>query len=194
MSKLRRCFWNTSENRLRAGWRLALQLALNLGGAIVFVAFVVPYTPLHHWSRPAKEAVGYLVLWGITLFSVWFAGRFLDRRVWQRDFGFVLTQRAWWADFGVGLAVGFALVALLILAATALSILQLKLTFTSGVEGLAFPAAVLLSLMGYGAVGFFEELARAYHIRNLFEGFGSTRLGRRGAVLVATGGAALIRW
>jgi uncharacterized protein len=192
ISKLRRCFWNTSENRLRAGWRLAVQLALNLGGAIVFVALVVPYTSLNDWPRPAKEAVGYSALLGITLLSVWFAGRFLDRRVWQRDFGFVLTQRVWWTDFGVGLMVGAALVALLMLAATALGILQLKLTFTSGVAGLSFLAAVLLSLIGYGAVGFFEELARAYHIRNLFEGFGNTRLGLRGAALVATGGAALI--
>jgi len=191
MSRLGRCFWNRSENRLRAGWRLALQLVLNIGGAILFVAMVVPHTPLSHWSRLATQAVGYPVLLGITLFSVWFAGRFLDRRAWH-DFGLVLTQRAWWADFGAGLAVGSVLVVLLMVAATALGIIRLKLTLTSGIEGLSFPAAALLSGVALSAVGFFEELARAYHIRNLFEAFSSTRFGLRGAALVATAGAALV--
>jgi membrane protease YdiL (CAAX protease family) len=184
-------FWNTSENRLRAGWRLVLQLALNIGGTIVFIAFVVPYTALNYWPRLAREAVGYPILLLITLFSVWFAGRFLDRRLW-RDFGLVLSQRAWWEDFGMGLVVGTGLVVLLIFTAKALGIIQLKLTLTSGIEGLSFPVAVLLSIIGFGAVGFFEELARAYHIRNLFEAFSGTRFRLLGAALLATGGAALV--
>jgi membrane protease YdiL (CAAX protease family) len=191
MPNLRLCLWNTSEKRLRAGWRLALQLALNIGGAIVFVVLVVPYTPLNHWPRLAREAVGYPVLLGITLSSVWFAGHFLDRREWH-DFGLVLTQRAWWADFFVGLMVGAVLVVLFMLTATALGIIRLNLTLTSGIAGLAFPIAVLLASVEYGAIGFFEELARAYQIRNLFEAFSGMRFGLWGAACVATGGAALV--
>jgi len=191
LSTIIQCFWNTSEKRLRAGWRLVLQLTLNIGGTIVFVTLVVPYTTLNYWPRLAREAVGYPVLLGITLLSVWFAGRFLDRRIW-RDFGLVITQRAWWEDFGMGLAVGTVLVGLLIFTAKALGIIQLKLTLTSGIEGMSFPVAALLSIMGFGAVGFFEELARAYHIRNLFEAFSGSRFGLLGAALIATGGAALV--
>lgn len=191
MSNLKSYLWNTSENRLRAGWRLALHLVLNIGGAILFVALLIPHTPLAHWPRLAREAAGYPALLAITLFSVWFAGRFLDRRAW-RDFGLVLAHRAWWADFGVGFAVAFGLIVLLMAAAAALGIIRFKLTLTSGIAGLSFPAAVLLAAIAYGAVAFFEELARAYQIRNLFEAFGGSRFGLRGAALVATSGAALV--
>ena len=78
------------------------------------------------------------------------------------------------------------------LTATALGLIQFRLTFTSGIEGVSFPAAVLLAGEGYGAVGFFEELARAYQMRNLFEAFSSTRLGLWGAAWVAAAGAALV--
>lgn len=184
-------FWNATENRLRAGWRLLLQLTMNIGGAMFFSLWVVPHTPLILWPRLAVEAVGYPVLLGITLLSVWLAGRFLDRRAWC-DFGLTLTQRAWWEDFGVGCGVGFVLIALCILTAMALGIIRLTLSFTSGVPGKIFPVAVVYGLLSYGAVGFFEELARAYQIRNLFEAFSGTHWGLWRAAVVATGGAAVI--
>jgi len=84
------------------------------------------------------------------------------------------------------------LIVLCILTAMALGIIQLTLSFTSGLPGVVFPVAVLLSLLSYGSVGFFEELARAYQMRNLFETFSGTRLGLWGAALAATGGAALV--
>lgn len=191
INRLQGLFWNPSENRLRAGWRLLLQLIMNIGGALLFSQWVVPNTLLNSWPRLAVEAVGYPVLFGTTLLSVWLAGRFLDKRAW-RDFGLTLTERVWWEDFGVGCGVGFALIALCVLTATALGIIRLTLSFSSGIPGIVFPVAVLLSLLSYGSVAFFEELARAYQIRNLFEAFSGTRLGLRKAALVATGGAALV--
>jgi len=191
VNRLRDLFWNTPENRLRTGWRLMLQLTLNIGATWLFSLWVVPHTFLNSWSRLAVEALGYPVLFGITLLSVWLAGRFLDRRAW-RDFGLTLTQRVWWEDFGAGCGVGFVLIASLVLTATALGILQLTLSFTSGIPGATFLVAVLLSLLSYGSVGFFEEFARAYQIRNLFEALSGTRLGLWGAALIATCGAALV--
>jgi len=190
-NRLHGFFWNATENRLRAGWRLLLQLTLNIGGALFFSLWVVPHTFLNSWPRLAVEAVGYPMLLGITLLSVWLAGRFLDRRAW-RDFGLTLSQRVWWEDFGAGCGVGFVLIVLFVLTAMALGIIQLKLSFTSGLPSIVFPIAVLLSLLSYGSVGFFEELARAYQIRNIFEAFSGTRLGLWGAALIATGGAALV--
>lgn len=189
--RLKSCFWNASDNRLRTGWRLLLQLTLNIGGALFFSLWVVPHTFLNSWPRLAVEAVGYPMLLGITLLSVWLAGRFLDRRAW-RDFGLTLSQRVWWEDFGAGCGVGFVLIVLLVLTTMALGIIQLNLSFTSGLPGIVFPIAVLLSLLSYGSVGFFEELARAYQIRNIFEAFSGTRLGLWGAAWIATGGAALV--
>ncbi len=188
---LRGILWNASENRLRTGWRLLLQLSLNLGGALFFSLWVVPHTILNSWPRLAVESVGYPVLLGVTLLSVWLAGRFLDKRAWG-DFGITLTQRIWWVDFGAGCVVGSVLITLLMLTAVALGIIRLNLSFMSGIPGVVFPVAVLLSLLSYGSVGFFEELARAYQMRNLFETFSHTRLGLWGAALVATGGAALV--
>ena len=188
---LKRYFWNPSENRLRTGWRLLLQLSLNLGGAIAFSLWVAPHTFLNSWPRLGVEAVGCPALLGITLLSVWLAGRFLDKRAW-RDFGLILTQRVWWEDFAAGFGIGFMLIVLFMAAAMALGIIRLNLTFTSGLPGVSFPLAVLFALLSYGAVGFFEELARAYQMRNLFEAFSSTRLGLWGAALVSTVGAALV--
>jgi len=190
MSKLNHYFWNPSEKRLRAGWRLTLQLMLNLGGAIVFVT-LVPHTPLNQWPTLVKDAVGYSILLAITLFSVWFAGCFFDRREWH-DFGITPTQLVWWQDFGVGAAVGMGLIILLAGIAVALGIIRLELTFTSGIAGLPFPVAILMTLLTYGAVGCFEESARAYQIRNLFEGFADTRLGLRGAAVISVSGAAML--
>jgi membrane protease YdiL (CAAX protease family) len=188
---LKEYFWNPSENRLRTGWRLLLQLSLNLGGAIAFSLWVVPHTFLNSWPRLAVEAIGYPVLLGITLLSVWLAGRFLDKRAW-RDFGLTLTQRVWWEDFAVGFGIGFLLIVLFMVAVIALGIIRLNLTFTSGLPRVSFPVAVLLGLLSYGAVGFFEELGRAYQMRNLFEAFSGTRLGLRGAALASAVGAALV--
>ncbi len=188
---LRRLFWNSSENRLRAGWRLLLQLLLNIGGAMAFSMWVVPHTFLASWSRLAVEAIGYPVLLGMTLVSVWLAGRFLDRRAWA-DFGLTLNQRVWWKDFGAGFGIGFVLIVLCMAAMAALGIIRLNLTFTSGLPGVGFPLAALLGLLSYSAVGFFEELARAYQMRNLFEALSGTRLGLWGAAVAAAGGAALV--
>ncbi len=191
LNRLQVIFWSASENRLRTGWRLLLQLTLNIGGALFFSMWIVPHTLLNSWPRLAVEAVGYPVLLGITLLSVWLAGRFLDKRAW-RDFGLNLTQRVWWEDFGVGCGVSFVLIVLFVLTAKALGIIQLTLSFTSGLPGVVFPLAVLLTLLSYGSVGFFEELARAYQMRNLFEAFSGTRLGLWGAALVAACCAALV--
>lgn len=185
VSKLRTCFWNPCEHRLRAGWRLLMQLILNLGGAAVFTALVVPHTPLKHWPRLAVEALGYPMLFGITLLSIWFAARFLDKRAWS-DLGLMLRQSAWWLDFGAGFLVGFVLIVLMMASAAALGLMRLELSFTSGISGLTFPAAALLAALGYAAVGLFEETARAYHMRNLFEGLSGTRLGLWGAAALVS--------
>lgn len=184
-------FWNTSENRLHAGWRLLLQLIMNIGGSVAFSLWIVPHTSLKFWPRLAVEAAGYPVLFGITLLSVWLAGRFFDRRVWS-DFGLTLNQRVWWEDFGAGCGVGFALIVLFMLTAMTLGIIRLTPSFSSGIPGVVFSVAVLFGLLSYGSVGFFEELARAYQIRNLFEAFSGSRLGLWGAALLATSGAALV--
>lgn len=184
-------FWNAAENRLRAGWRLLLQLTMNIGGTLFFSFWVVPHTPLAVWPRLTVEAIGYPVLLGITLSSVWLAGRFLDRRDWS-DFGLTLTQRTWWEDFGAGCAIGFMLIVLFLLTATALGIIRLTLSFTSGIPGQSFPVAVVFGLLSYGSVGFFEELARAYQIRNLFEGLRGARWELWRAAVAAAAGAAVI--
>lgn len=188
---IKKYFWSSSDGRLRTGWRLLLQLTVNIGGVLLFSLCVVPHSFLNSWPRLAVEAVGYPVYLGITLLSVWLAGRFLDRRAWC-DFGLNLTHRIWWEDFGAGFGIGFVFIVLCVLTALMLGIIQLKLGFTSGISGVGFPIAVLLSVLSYGAVGFFEELARAYQIRNLFEGLNGSRLGVWPAALMAVGGAALV--
>lgn len=61
----------------------------------------------------------------------------------------------------------------------------------AGFPGLSFGLAVLLSALVYLCVGTFEEVGRAYHIRNLLEGT-IRGLGLKGATVVAVIGASTI--
>jgi membrane protease YdiL (CAAX protease family) len=127
---------------------------------------------------------------GVTLFSVWFAGRFLDRRLFS-DFGLHLNRGAWWADFAFGLALGIVLVLALVLLGIVTDTVSLEPVFMAGFPDLSFGLAVLLSAVVYLCVGIFEEVGRAYHIRNLLEGT-AQRLGLGTAAVIAVIAASVI--
>lgn len=101
-------FWNRSQSRLRAGWRLAFQLIINIGLTLLALGLLKSSS-----GSPDSDSLWTtvrlaLVMVGVTLFSVWFAGRFLDRRLFS-DFGLHLNRGSWWADFAFGLVLGIVL-------------------------------------------------------------------------------------
>ncbi|MDX1616224.1 MAG: CPBP family intramembrane glutamic endopeptidase [Candidatus Promineifilaceae bacterium] len=176
--------WNATENRLRAGWRLLIQsvlfavptLSLSLAGV---------YT-MSDWL-PATVTATMLPL---TLVSVYLLGRFVDRRHFS-DYGLQLRERRWWSDYGTGLLIGVLATAVF---ANLVDLLGWG-NIRQGGYGTALTGspivAVLIGILTYAGVGIFEELLRAYQIRNLSEGLAGGRLGTTGALLAGVFGAAL---
>ncbi|MDY7075976.1 MAG: hypothetical protein SXV54_03530, partial [Chloroflexota bacterium] len=183
-------FWNKHEARLRAGWRLAIQITLNIGLAVSLLALAVYFGGPLASQSPWSNVMVSLMFLGVTLLSVWSAGRFLDKRHFS-DFGMLLNRRAWWADFAFGLALGSGLPVGLVLIALATGVATLEPVFTSGMTSVPFVVAVLLSALAFTCIGTFEELARAYHVRNLLEGF-NKGVGLKGAMVMAVMGASAV--
>ena len=188
MSFIRNFFWNEAESRLRAGWRLLLLLALNLGLYLVLLSLVSQLNSPAAQS-PWAEAILALLAVGITLFSVWFAGQYLDRRHFS-DFGLHLRRKDWWSDFGFGLLIGVGIPIVFGLLCHAVGWIGLELRFPMGINLAPFISAVSILAVAYLCVGIFEESARAYHLRNIFEG--TKKLGLLGAMATALIGASTI--
>jgi membrane protease YdiL (CAAX protease family) len=190
MSSVKSALWNESQGRLRAGWRLAIQLILNIGLVLPILSLARSrpgsFDPDSSWGMVAVAAMTV----GATLLSVWLAGRFLDRRLFS-DFGLHLNRASWWAEFAFGLVLGITLPLGLALAGMAAGVVRLEPAYSSGFPGLSFGIAVLLSAFVYLCVGVFEEVGRAYHVRNLFEGT-ARGLGSHGAAVLAVLGASVI--
>lgn len=204
MQSVKRAFWNSEQHRLRAFWRLVLQLLLF--GAIVFVlqilvgllGFVIAViqqgispeqfgdpagVPTAITNSPVVLIASMLAIAIAMAVSVWLAGRLFDRRRFA-DFGFHL-DRGWWLDFGFGLALGAILMVGIFLIELAAGWVTVTDIFSTYDPDAGFFPIILLPLVNYLCVGFYEELfSRGYQLRNLAEGFGS--LGYRFAILLAT--------
>ncbi len=200
-------FYNRSEHRIRAFWRLLLQiillilafiaLGIALGlAAVVWVAFSgqVPTETLRNTPALASligQAIAsnplLVVLSGLftllsILLSVAIAGRWLDRRAF-RDFGLHLS-RAWWRDWAFGLGLGALLMLLIFAVEWAAGWITVTGLFRAPASG--FATGILQSAITFVFVGFYEELfSRGYQLRNLAEGLNWRRIGPRGALLLA---------
>lgn len=168
-------FWNVEERRLRAGWRVALQLLLTV--ALIFLLGRV-FSPIG--GPRAAQALVPLV--AITA-AVWIAGRWLDRRRFA-DFG-LRIDRAWWVDFGAGLGLGIVLMAAIFGVMAATGWLRIDEAIEPDV-GKGFATGLAYALVLYVGVGFYEELLfRGYLMSNMAEGLAGRRLSPRTAVVVA---------
>jgi uncharacterized protein len=110
---LRSFFINPQEGRLRAGWRLLLQLILFFGGLIVVnliiglgagavmalmgAEFQVQQLLVQIISHPLARMVGALTSLVVILLSYWITARWLDRRP-VASFGLRFNAR-WWGAF-----------------------------------------------------------------------------------------------
>lgn len=118
------------------------------------------------------------------LLSVWFAGRFLDRRRFA-DFGFRFGP-SWWVDLGFGLALGALMITTIFLIELVAGWTTITETFKSGINGIAFPIDILCALVTFVCVGILEELlARGYQLKNLAEGLNFKFFSPKGAIVLA---------
>jgi membrane protease YdiL (CAAX protease family) len=171
-------FWNARERRLRAGWRLLIQLvlflAMLLGLAVVGRAL---------GQGPAAVATGTVLYLATGLALAWILARFVDRRRFV-DYGFCLDAR-WWLDFAFGLTLGAALMTGIFLTQRACGWLTVAAPAVTE-SGLTAVPAFLLSLFFYAVVSVNEEFAfRGYQLRNLAEGLAGRWLSPRAAIVIA---------
>ena len=196
-------FWNSQQHRPRALWRLMGQLVLFVLGCVVvsmaLSALVMARLAAQSGIEPLRSDRAMLQRTLLTdptyvaasrvgvaiamVGSTWLAGRFLDRRRFAQ-FGFHL-HRGWWLDFAFGLALGAVLMAGIFAVEWAVGWLAVAGTLRAP-DGQAFLPAILSALLGFLAVGVYEELfSRGYQLRNLAEGLNGGLLGSRGAILLA---------
>ena len=206
MQFVKSIFWNTDQRRLRTLWRMAGQvivfgiIALIIEGAVGVLAFSmvlaregIPPEQLSDprvvqefiMNNPLIMMLSYLGLVPSLTVSIWFAGRFLDRRPFA-DFGFHLN-RDWWIDFGFGLLLGAVLMLIIFIVELAVGWIEITGTFVTRNPDAAFLTAILTPLVTFLAVGFYEELfSRGYQLQNLAEGLTWRFISPQAAIVIAT--------
>jgi membrane protease YdiL (CAAX protease family) len=137
---------------------------------------------------------GYLLAYPVmlvaTMIAIILAGRFLDRRRFI-DFGLSLTKQEWWIDFTFGVVLSTVPVLIILLALQGIGWITIEGVFKSKLAGWPIVIPVIIAVTNHICVGAFEEIARVYQMRNLFESVWA-KFGRWGAALLAIGMAALI--
>ena len=170
---MRELFWNASEGRLRAGWRLLLAFFATGMAAWGVGTVLAAVAGGGLWVGVVAATIG------ITS-GVWAASRGLDRRPLV-DLG-LRIDREWWADLAFGLALGVALAGVVFTMEIALGWVVVTGHTVDSSPDLGFVPMFLATTALFVAVAWYEELAfRGYLICNLAEG---TRglWGRRSAV------------
>jgi hypothetical protein len=196
MNGLASIFWNKEQGRLRAFWRILLQIALTVLAIILLqMIFIVPFSGF--W-RADGTPLGAALITGISvlatdggmILAVLLAGRILDHRPLV-DFGFHFDSR-WWGDLAFGLALGALLMVFIFSFELAAGWVEVVDTFR-GDYGVPFSVAILFPVLIYVLVGVGEETAfRGYMLRNMAEGLNLPAVGPRSALLLAWVGSSIL--
>lgn len=198
MSAIKSLFWGNNDKRLRAGWRLLVQLlvlmGLMLGGILILgivsgifaVSAAMPATA--EAMSPTSSAIIAVIVTVAMTASLWIMGRFVDKRPLVA-YGLRLNGQ-WWVDFAFGAALGVALMALIFGVQWALGWVTIERMFANS-AGYSFAVGFALVTVNFIGVGIYEEmLSRGYHLLNLAEGF--SFLGERTALLLAWGASSAV--
>lgn len=187
---LNRPFWNRTEQRWRAGWRVALYSLF--WGIIQLASSLVIRSPLTNALiaiLPALAPIaGELLFYSVNALLVigltWFMAYKIDYRP-LADLGLRL-DRHWWEDLGFGLLLGAGLMTLIFGSEWALGWIMVTGYLHTTVPNTIFAIAILQPIFLFIAVGVSEELlSRGYHLRNLAEGFNFGMLHPRLAIVIA---------
>jgi membrane protease YdiL (CAAX protease family) len=183
-------FFNAQERRLRAFWRLLLQIVLftTIGlvmGELTSGVFVLLGGETEVLTEPSITFAAAIVISLVAaIISVWLAARFFDRRPLS-GLGLRLDQD-WWLDLGFGLSLGVLLMTGVFLVELSAGWVTVIGAFEAVGGGPFFPA-VLAPVVIFLCVGVWEELIyRGYQLTNLAEGLNYPGLGGlKGAVVLA---------
>lgn len=175
---VRNLFWNATEDRVRAGWRILIQAAL-----VALPLSILGGLGFYSSPESMSKRVAFTAL-PVTFLSIFIMGRYVDKRKFS-DFGLQLRKKIWWADYGFGFLAGLLAATSYVFLLKSLGWAELSSVRIHSTDSVSLATALLLSLLTYAAVGVFEELMRAYQIRNITEGLSKTRLGLVGATAIS---------
>jgi membrane protease YdiL (CAAX protease family) len=149
-------FYNPSERRLRALWRLLLHGAILFAfGALLILAVAEPMHALGVKDREINMVLGPLLTLAV-IASVAIAARWIDKRPFAQ-----LGLAGRWSDLAKGIAIGGVLMAFVFA-------IQLGMGWIE-ITGFGLPLAY--TVVKVICVGTYEELiSRGYHLVNLAEG------------------------
>ncbi|MCX6043665.1 MAG: CPBP family intramembrane metalloprotease [Chloroflexi bacterium] len=183
-------FWNRTEKRLRAGWRIAIHFVL-----WVYTPALLKYA-VGDWvasglpgafqsaDRIRDLLVEFALRLPAILISTWLMVYWVDHRP-LADLG-VHWSKQWWLDLGFGLILGALLMGLIFWVEWLNGWVKITDFFQQTQIILPFSLTILAPLLVFVVVGITEELlARGYQLRNLAEGFYFPWLGTQGAVIAA---------
>jgi membrane protease YdiL (CAAX protease family) len=179
-------FWNKGEARVRAGWRLLIQLALLFMLTVPFAMFDSLFNDFLPESTIAYGDTILFPLWILlsSIISVWLVGRFVDRRKFA-DFGLRLNT-SWWVDLGFGVVLAASMITGIFLVEQVLGWVAITGTYSTNIDGWTFMSAIILALVTFILIAASEELtARGYQIKNLAEGLNLRSLGPKWALALA---------
>ena len=169
--------WNNVEKRLRAGWRVLIQILLTS----------VPLTVLGlsgFYLQGNLALKMSLTALPITVLSVIIVSRWIDKRK-ITDLGIELGDNVWWRDFGFGILAGVVSASTLTLLLRIFGWARVLPSNQWKSSLWPFIGSLVVALMSYLGVGIFEELMRTYQIRNVVEGLGGSKSGLIGAGILA---------
>lgn len=163
-------FWNIEELRVRAGWRILIQL-LSMSFLIMGLMFIVnefknflPGTPAWAASSLFQKPIEVFSF----LLTAFLCAKYLDKRSFK-DFGLVIDKK-WRMDFYAGLSLGIILMTLIF--GIEYSAGWITITEQSQFVGTDFIYGILYGVVLFLLVGFQEEmLVRGYMFKNISEGF-----------------------
>jgi len=182
MIVIKNIFWNNEQARLRAGFRILIQLIffffLMKGLAVLFGVPSEITSNLPLWIFLAVAGVRFFRV----LISVWLSGRILDCRSFT-DFGLRLSK-IWWQDLGFGL--GILLIGSVFLIELAAGWVTISDTFYTVDSEQSFILKLIVFVILFVVVGFSEELmCRGYHLTNFAEGLNIKAISPKNSIGIA---------
>jgi uncharacterized protein len=154
MVTIKPVFWNETEQRIRAGWRVlaytllwlfAPALANFLIGRWLVTPLVRVFPPV---STLAPHVIAIFLKLVIVLVGTSLAAHLLDRRPFV-DYGFHLNQ-TWWVDFGFGLALGALLMTLIFGVEWFIGWVTITQMFRVALPGISFGEGMVGALLFFG--------------------------------------------
>jgi membrane protease YdiL (CAAX protease family) len=175
---MKKVFWNLTEHRLRAGWRILIQIIL------VSVPLSILATLGFFTSGKSTDTSVMAAALPITVFSILVLARYIDRRKFS-DYGLRLNQKRWWEEYAIGFIAGFLIACLFVFFLKIFNAADVRISPTFIENKILLLLPLVISMVTYAGIGFFEELIRTYQVRNIAEGLARSRIGLIGAMVIA---------